>query len=101
MAATRAKKSGSEVPSELLLPGVSEEEVASCLALNQILAPDGTLTCPEREVPQLKPEQLLEMYRATLLIRLADERLMALQRQGRIGFYGEARGQEAAVVGSA
>jgi pyruvate dehydrogenase E1 component alpha subunit/2-oxoisovalerate dehydrogenase E1 component alpha subunit len=26
---------------------------------------------------------------------------MALQRQGRIGFYGEARGQEAAVVGSA
>ncbi|HEX5057989.1 MAG TPA: thiamine pyrophosphate-dependent enzyme, partial [Kofleriaceae bacterium] len=28
-------------------------------------------------------------------------RMMALQRQGRIGFYGEAMGQEAAVVGSA
>jgi pyruvate dehydrogenase E1 component alpha subunit/2-oxoisovalerate dehydrogenase E1 component alpha subunit len=36
-----------------------------------------------------------------LLIRIMDERMMALQRQGRIGFYGEARGQEAAVVGSA
>ena len=30
-----------------------------------------------------------------------DERLLAMQRQGRIGFYGEARGQEAAVVGTA
>src|SRR5262249_41291931 len=36
-----------------------------------------------------------------LLIRIMDERLIALQRQGRIGFYGEARGQEAAIVGSA
>jgi pyruvate dehydrogenase E1 component alpha subunit/2-oxoisovalerate dehydrogenase E1 component alpha subunit len=30
-----------------------------------------------------------------------DERLLAMQRQGRIGFYGEARGQEAAVIGAA
>ncbi len=30
-----------------------------------------------------------------------DERLLAMQRQGRIGFYGEAKGQEAAVVGAA
>ncbi|TMQ18244.1 MAG: thiamine pyrophosphate-dependent dehydrogenase E1 component subunit alpha [Deltaproteobacteria bacterium] len=34
-------------------------------------------------------------------IRVTDARMMALQRQGRIGFYGEAMGQEAAVVGSA
>src|SRR5690606_21624534 len=39
------------------------------------------------------------LYRGMLQIRVMDERLMALQRQGRIGFYGEARGQEAAVVG--
>ncbi len=36
-----------------------------------------------------------------LRIRVTDARMMALQRQGRIGFYGEAMGQEAAVVGSA
>ncbi|MBA3397861.1 MAG: 3-methyl-2-oxobutanoate dehydrogenase [Deltaproteobacteria bacterium] len=36
-----------------------------------------------------------------LRIRVTDARMMALQRQGRIGFYGEAVGQEAAVVGSA
>jgi len=36
-----------------------------------------------------------------LRIRVTDARMMALQRQGRIGFYGEAMGQEAAVVGAA
>ncbi|RMH39229.1 MAG: 3-methyl-2-oxobutanoate dehydrogenase [Deltaproteobacteria bacterium] len=41
------------------------------------------------------------MYRGMLTIRIVDERMLALQRQGRIGFYGEARGQEAGVIGSA
>ena len=41
------------------------------------------------------------LYEGMLLIRVTDARMMALQRQGRIGFYGEALGQEAAVVGSA
>jgi len=41
------------------------------------------------------------LYDGMLTIRVTDARMMALQRQGRIGFYGEAMGQEAAVVGSA
>src|SRR6185369_6800824 len=41
------------------------------------------------------------LFEAMLRIRVTDARMMALQRQGRIGFYGEAMGQEAAVVGSA
>jgi pyruvate dehydrogenase E1 component alpha subunit len=41
------------------------------------------------------------LFRAMLRIRVTNARMMALQRQGRIGFYGEAMGQEAAVVGSA
>src|SRR5215213_4203565 len=44
---------------------------------------------------------LLRLYRGMVTIRIMDERLLTLQRQGRIGFYGEARGQEAAIVGSA
>ncbi|HKE18698.1 MAG TPA: thiamine pyrophosphate-dependent enzyme, partial [Kofleriaceae bacterium] len=46
-------------------------------------------------------DQLRGMYEAMLRIRVTDARMMALQRQGRIGFYGEAMGQEAAVVGAA
>ena len=49
----------------------------------------------------LSPEQLLELYRAMSLTRVLDERMMILQRQGRIGFYGACTGQEAACMGSA
>lgn len=64
----------------------------------QILQPDGTLA---GRAPDLADEDFRRMYHAMLRIRLVDERMLALQRQGRIGFYGEARGEEAAVVGSA
>jgi pyruvate dehydrogenase E1 component alpha subunit len=51
-----------------------------------------------RDVPALAPEAWLRIYRGMRLIRLLDERMMVLQRQGRIGFYAEARGQEATVI---
>ncbi len=40
----------------------------------------------------------LELYRALRRIRILDERMQALQRQGRIGFYGTCTGQEAVPV---
>lgn len=49
----------------------------------------------------LSTEQLLELYRAMLRVRILDERMITLQRQGRIGFYGACTGQEAATLGSA
>ncbi len=49
----------------------------------------------------LSTAQLLEVYRAMLRIRVLDERMMTLQRQGRIGFYGTCSGQEAATCASA
>jgi len=52
-------------------------------------------------VPALSGEQRVELYRAMLRIRTLDERMMTLQRQGRIGFYGSCTGQEAACLASA
>ena len=49
----------------------------------------------------LKSAQLLELYRFMALLRTLDVRMLNLQRQGRIGFYGPTTGQEAATVGSA
>lgn len=46
-------------------------------------------------------EQMLEVYHAMMRIRVLDERMMTLQRQGRIGFYGACTGQEAATIVSA
>lgn len=45
--------------------------------------------------------QRLELYRHLRRIRLLDERLVQLQRQGRIGFHGSCAGQEAAPVAAA
>lgn len=41
------------------------------------------------------------LYRAMLRIRVLDERMMTLQRQGRVGFYGACTGQEAAFLAAA
>jgi len=74
------------------------DDLSKARGLLQVLRADGTVTdaflAPERELA-------MRMYRHMRFIRIMDERLLALQRQGRIGFYGEARGQEAAVTGSA
>ncbi|TMB00517.1 MAG: pyruvate dehydrogenase (acetyl-transferring) E1 component subunit alpha, partial [Deltaproteobacteria bacterium] len=47
------------------------------------------------------PELLLRLYREMLRLRTLDERIMTLQRQGRVGFYGACTGQEAAALASA
>src|SRR5205814_10068876 len=66
--------------------------------LLQILGPDGTLAGTPPELPH---EDLRKLYRHMLALRVLDGRMLSLQRQGRIGFYGTATGQEAAVTGSA
>jgi pyruvate dehydrogenase E1 component alpha subunit len=47
----------------------------------------------------LSRDALLEGYRWMLLSRALDERVVSLQRQGRIGTYSAVYGQEASVVG--
>ncbi|MEZ5963981.1 MAG: thiamine pyrophosphate-dependent dehydrogenase E1 component subunit alpha [Planctomycetota bacterium] len=67
-------------------------------ALYSILRPDGTILA--KHDPKLPREQLLYLYRTMVLVREFDRRMLVLQRQGRIGFYGPIKGQEAATVGS-
>jgi pyruvate dehydrogenase E1 component alpha subunit len=65
----------------------------------QLLTPDGELVAGA-EAP-FSDEQLLEAFRWMTFSRLLDERAVSLQRQGRIGTFAAAYGQEASVVGSA
>ena len=48
----------------------------------------------------LTPDQLVTMYGHMVRTRALDERMINLQRQGRIGFYVPSTGEEAAQVGS-
>lgn len=50
---------------------------------------------------RLEGADALQLYRAMLRLRTVDERMMTLQRQGRIGFYGACTGQEATSLGAA
>ncbi|MEQ1833737.1 MAG: thiamine pyrophosphate-dependent dehydrogenase E1 component subunit alpha [Candidatus Eisenbacteria bacterium] len=66
--------------------------------LRRVLDDDGNeIAAP----PQLPDADLRALYRHMLKMRVFDARMLSLQRQGRIGFYGMATGQEASVTGSA
>src|SRR5690606_24643480 len=64
----------------------------------QIIDPDGRLTGDD---PSLDPELYQEFYRKMVLARTLDRRMLALQRQGRVGTYPMLEGQEAVQIGSA
>jgi pyruvate dehydrogenase E1 component alpha subunit len=51
--------------------------------------------------PKFEPAELRRIFKALLTARRYDERMLKLQRQGRIGTYGPALGQEAAALGPA
>ena len=65
----------------------------------RVLRDDGTLD-PSHD-PKLGDDDVLALYRHMVTTRLLDERLVALQRQGRIGFHVGSLGEEAAILGSA
>ncbi len=68
------------------------------LAYLSILDHDGRLD--EALEPAVDGDTWVRLYRCMLLGRRFDERLLSLQRQGRIGTFPPIKGQEAAQVGS-
>ncbi len=52
-------------------------------------------------VPQISDADCLRLYHELLKVRLVDERMMKLQRQGRLGFYMQSIGEEATHYGVA
>ncbi len=50
--------------------------------------------------PEIPPDQLKALYRGMVLGRRLDERMVRLQRQGRIGTFAPIKGQEASQMGS-
>lgn len=66
------------------------------VGLFTVIHPDGS-SDPKHD-PFLDEATLLKLYRGMLLIRRVDERMLAKQRQGKVGFYGTITGQEATPV---
>jgi len=64
-----------------------------------VLGPDGAVD-PATD-PGLPPARVVALYEAMVRTRVLDERLVLLQRQGRIGFHIGSMGEEATILGSA
>ncbi len=67
--------------------------------LVRVMRDDGTLD-PSRD-PGLKPAEVVSLYCTMLKTRVLDDRLVALQRQGRIGFHVGSTGEEGAICAAA
>ena len=61
--------------------------------LFRVIQDDGAMSDEHRA--RIDDALLSRMYRSMRLLRALDERMLVIQRQGRIGFYGEVKGQEA------
>jgi 2-oxoisovalerate dehydrogenase E1 component alpha subunit len=73
-------------------------ETDEVFPLQRVLRDDGTADPGEVLLPDA---ELVALYRWMALNRHLDERMITLQRQGRIGFYIGSIGEEAAVFGAA
>lgn len=69
------------------------------LGLRRVIREDGSAE-PDTD-PFLPEETLRAMHRELLRVRRLDERMLAKQRQEKVGFYGTVTGQEATPVASA
>ncbi len=63
---------------------------------------DPAVSAPrQRPAGEVGPADSATLFRHMLRVRVLDERMLKLQRAGRVGFVGTAKGLEAALIGSA
>ena len=67
-------------------------------APHQVMDPEGRVR--PGHAPPLSDDEILAAYRLMLLTRTASQRMVNLQRQGRMGTFAPPDGQEAAIIGS-
>ncbi|EYF08320.1 thiamine pyrophosphate-dependent dehydrogenase E1 component subunit alpha [Chondromyces apiculatus] len=88
---------GSAPASTYTGPGLTPQHLSSDGVI-RVLRDDGSLD-PSTD-PGLSADEVIALYKAMIRTRLLDDRLVTLQRQGRIGFHIGALGEEAAILGS-
>lgn len=84
----------SESERDRLLYSFDSEKTTFEISHLQILDEHGNLNT--KLEPNLPPEELARLYRGMVLARAVDDRMLKLQRQGRIGTFPPCTGQEAA-----
>jgi len=70
------------------------------LEVIRVMDDEGRVVHPERE-PNLTGDELRRLFRAIVLQRILDDRMLKMQRHGRLGFYLQCIGEEAVPYGTA
>ncbi len=65
----------------------------------QLVRPDGSVI-KGAKMPEISDADLRRLFETMLMNREIDERMLTVQRQGRIGFYMQSRGEEASILGA-
>src|SRR5450755_2411971 len=97
--ATRAQKTEKTVrlPTAKAAAKVAKSKKAVAFA---ILNPDGSII-KGQTAPEIPDEDLKRLFATIVLNREIDDRMLTVQRQGRIGFYMQSRGEEASILAPA
>ncbi|MBU5595573.1 pyruvate dehydrogenase (acetyl-transferring) E1 component subunit alpha [Amphibacillus sp. MSJ-3] len=77
----------------------NKEVIAEQFKTFQILDEEGKVVNKEA-MPELSDDELKELMTRMVYTRILDQRSIALNRQGRLGFYAPTAGQEASQLGS-
>lgn len=75
------------------------EEVENKFEMFQVLNEHGEIV-NEENMPELSNDELVELMTRMVYTRVLDQRSIALNRQGRLGFYAPTAGQEASQIAS-
>lgn len=75
------------------------ENIENQFEMFQVLDENGKVV-NKNDLPDLSDDELKELMRRMVYTRILDQRSIALNRQGRLGFYAPTAGQEASQLGS-
>ena len=75
-------------------------QVTSYMSQVQVMNEQGEIVNAPLRPPELTDDKIRELYEKMLFIKIADQKALNLQRQGRMGTYPSVRGQEAIQVAS-
>lgn len=78
------------------IPHLTKEISFPPISFLQIMDEEGN--CNEKLKPKVSDKEIKEWYRLMVLARKTDDKLLALQRQGRMATFAQVKGQEACQV---
>jgi len=77
-----------------------EPKIEDAIPTYQVVNQNGEVLCPSQD-PQIDESILVKMYEKMVMLNVYDSIMYDAQRQGRISFYMQNSGEEAAAIGSA